>query len=99
MNIVQHQNHFFNTRAQKNIRQRNVHCKKYGQFTFQTKNNVPFDVKHSTLQCRASVQDLETAVYLTGKSITLFTMFYCSLNWWHYRSQRKQQERENNDRD
>jgi hypothetical protein len=25
-------------------------------------------------------------VYFTGKTIILFTMFYCSLQWAHYRS-------------
>lgn len=44
------------------------------------------------IPCKASIHDLETISYFVGKSIILYTMFYCSLNWLHYRSQRKQDE-------
>ncbi len=46
------------------------------------------------IQVRATpiAQDIETISYLVGKSVMLFTMFYCTLNWYHYRTQRKQHE-------
>lgn len=37
---------------------------------------------------------VETSSYIVGKSIILFTMFYCSLNWLHYLNLRKQAEKE-----
>jgi hypothetical protein len=37
---------------------------------------------------------IDTTSYLVGKSIILYTMFYCSLNWLHYRRLRKQLEDE-----
>lgn len=36
--------------------------------------------------------DLNMISYYTGKSIILFTFFYCSLNWLHYRDIRKKME-------
>lgn len=36
--------------------------------------------------------DVEQASYFVGKSITLFTIFYCGLNWVHYRELRKKQD-------
>lgn len=35
---------------------------------------------------QASLHDVNSLTYFVGKGITLFTMFYCSLNWWYYRS-------------
>ena len=49
-------------------------------------------IKHHVVSCKANAHDIETISYFVGKGITLFTMFYCTLNWLHYRSQRKQQE-------
>lgn len=40
---------------------------------------------------------LATSSYFTGKFIILFTMFYTSLNYWHYRSLREQIEKEHDD--
>jgi hypothetical protein len=37
--------------------------------------------------------------YFTGKTIILFTMFYCSLQWAQYRFLREQQENDANDND
>lgn len=37
----------------------------------------------------ASLQPYEAV----GHSIVYFTMFYCGMNWWHYRSIRKHLER------
>lgn len=37
--------------------------------------------------------------YFVGKSIVLFTLFYCSMNWWHYRSLRKEFDDEDEDKD
>lgn len=36
--------------------------------------------------------DYNTITYFTGKSIILFTLFYCSLNWKYYRDLRKKME-------
>lgn len=38
---------------------------------------------------------LEQVSYYVGKSIVLFTMFYCGLNWLHYRDLRKKREEDN----
>lgn len=37
------------------------------------------------------------ASYLVGKGIILFTMFYCSLNWLHYKRMREDQEKDDKD--
>jgi hypothetical protein len=42
----------------------------------------------------ALVDSLVNSSYFVGKSIILFTMFYCTLNWAHYRSLRKEIEKE-----
>lgn len=34
------------------------------------------------------------ASYIGGKSVILFTMFYCGLNWFHYRNMRITQDQE-----
>ena len=38
---------------------------------------------------RASGIDWEFSSYIVGKGIVLFTLFYCSMNWWFYRHERK----------
>lgn len=38
------------------------------------------------------LRGMSESSYYVGKSIILFTMFYCSMNWWHYRSMRKEFE-------
>jgi hypothetical protein len=40
---------------------------------------------------------LEVGSYYLGKGIILFTMFYCGMNWWHYREMRLKDEEENKD--
>jgi len=40
------------------------------------------------------VSDVNTISYFVGKSIILFTMFYCGMNWYHYRSIRKDVEKD-----
>ena len=44
-------------------------------------------------------RDLETASYFLGKGIILFTMFFCSLNYFFYRHQRELYERNQKDDD
>lgn len=36
--------------------------------------------------------------YYLSKGIILFTMFYCTMNWWHYRSIRKDIETDEDDK-
>lgn len=47
------------------------------------------------------VSMVEEVSYYVGKGIMLFTMFYCGMNWYHYREVRKQMEEdeENKDKD
>lgn len=33
--------------------------------------------------------------YLIGKGIILFTLFYTTMNWWHYKKQYDDQENKN----
>jgi len=42
--------------------------------------------------CQYYIHDLEYASYYVGKSVILFTMFYCTLNWWHYKQLNDEQE-------
>jgi hypothetical protein len=37
---------------------------------------------------------IDTSTYLVGKGVILFTMFYCTLNWMHYREARIRAEKE-----
>lgn len=49
-------------------------------------------VTHTRLDIatRASWADVaETSSYIIGKGIILFTMFYCTMNWWRYRRERE----------
>lgn len=45
-----------------------------------------------SIQCKANLVDVS---YYVGKSIILFTMFYCGLNWLHYKELREREEKEN----
>lgn len=38
--------------------------------------------------------NLQNNVAIVGKGITLFVMFYTSMNWWYYRGLRKMAEDE-----
>lgn len=38
------------------------------------------------------VHDVVELSYYVGKGITLFTMFYCTLNWWHYKRMREDKD-------
>lgn len=40
-----------------------------------------------------SVNDLANSAHLASKGVILFTMFYCSMNWMHYRRMREDSER------
>jgi hypothetical protein len=52
------------------------------------------DVKvHSSEMSNALIE----CSYYIGKSVILFTMFYCTLNWYYYKRLREQQEEENKD--
>jgi hypothetical protein len=44
--------------------------------------------------CKYNIHDLEYASYYVGKSVVLFTMFYCTLNWWHYKQMNDEQEKD-----
>ena len=41
---------------------------------------------------RSSPLPIETATYLVGKGIILFTMFYCGLNWLYYKELNKKND-------
>ena len=47
------------------------------------------------VQTQAIPTDFETISYYVGKSVIMFTMFYCSLNWLHYRRLREEEEKSN----
>ena len=42
--------------------------------------------------------NIEESSYYVGKSIILFTMFYCTLNWSFYRDLRKRMEDDDDDK-
>lgn len=46
---------------------------------------------------RASGIDWEFSSYIVGKGIVLFTLYYCTMNWWFYR--RTREDIEKNDKD
>ncbi len=50
---------------------------------------------------KSFIQNIEYQSYLIGKGVILFTFFYCSLNWMHYRNLRRNIEKreEENDND
>lgn len=45
----------------------------------------------------AKASMIEEVSYYVGKGIVLFTMFYCGMNWYHYRDLRKRMEEEDRD--
>lgn len=51
----------------------------------------PSALRRIPLPLKASIDPVEVSYYV-GKSIILFTMFYCGLNWAHYRDVRKRYE-------
>lgn len=63
-------------------------------YAFQHKNGVVKRVKPvvKPLQVMSPTGQLVETSYYIGKSIILFTMFYCTLNWAFYRNLRKQHE-------
>ncbi len=70
--------------------------------TFRKNHQYSSNIQHKPLiasRCKASLQDIQTATYFVGKSIILFTMFYCSLNWWFYKTEREKEEEQHRDRD
>lgn len=58
------------------------------------------DINNRTIKTQASlVETLEYSSYIIGKGIIVFTMFYCSLNWLHYKNLREQNEKDNKNKD
>lgn len=53
---------------------------------------LPSVARYPKIKQNALLQDVEVISYFTGKSIILFTMFYCSLNWMYYRNLRKKDD-------
>lgn len=64
---------------------------------------LTINIKHherfnNTSTLRSSVwETANTVSYFVGKSVILFTMFYCTLNWAHYRNLRKRMDDTNDD--
>jgi hypothetical protein len=58
-------------------------------------------VTHIPRQVITRVTPLEAQMidvsYYAGKSIILFTMFYCTLNWMHYKRLREENEKQDKD--
>lgn len=50
--------------------------------------NVGVKPKSRNVPVHALPIEPNSIMYYTGKSIILFTMFYCSLQWMHYRRMR-----------
>lgn len=42
---------------------------------------------------KISAHDLVQTSHYVGEGIILFTMFYCSMNWWYYKRTREDLER------
>lgn len=36
-----------------------------------------------------SLNNVATSGYYVAKGIILYTLFYCTMNWWHYKRERK----------
>jgi hypothetical protein len=55
-------------------------------------------IKARNICCNISTKELLDIVeynsYILTKGVLLFTFFYCSLNWLHYRDMRKRDEEE-----
>ncbi len=47
---------------------------------------------------KPKVSEVEVVSYYVGKSIILFTMLYCTMNWWHYKTLRESQEKKDDDK-
>lgn len=47
---------------------------------------------------RASGIDWNFSSYIVGKGIILFTLYYCSMNWWFYRRTREDIEKDKEDK-
>jgi hypothetical protein len=45
-----------------------------------------------------SLNSIATSSYFVSKGIILFTLFYCSMNWWHYRRLREDEETKDNNK-
>lgn len=58
----------------------------------------PCPSTHNIRPVKSIVSDIDNVSYYVGQSIILFTMFYCGLNWAHYRDQRKKLEEESQDK-
>ncbi len=54
--------------------------------------------KYNIVKCNVFYQDYEPIIktsHYIGESIILFTIFYSTLNWFHYRNIRKNIEKNN----
>jgi len=60
----------------------------------QTQNTRNHISRHARQAIYLDWQTLNTEAYYIGKSIILFIMFYCTLNWALYRHARKRVEQE-----
>lgn len=71
--------------------------------TSQKHHLYPYNIQHKSplivKPCKASIQDIQTVTYFVGKGIILFTMFYCTLNWWFYKTEREREEERDKHRD
>jgi len=47
---------------------------------------------------RASGIDWEFSSYIVGKGIILFTLYYCTMNWWYFRRSREDMEKKDKDK-
>jgi hypothetical protein len=56
--------------------------------------NVPVTKRILSKPPKAFVDDLQFSTYIIGKGIIVFTMFYCSLNWWYYRNLNEEYDKE-----
>ena len=54
----------------------------------------PNRYKHIYVPKSSWAETAEVTSYFVGKGIILFTMFYCSMNWWHYKRMREDIETE-----
>ena len=57
--------------------------------------NIKPSFKHVHVPRSSWAETAEVTSYFVGKGIILFTMFYCSMNWWHYKRMREEIEKEN----
>lgn len=56
--------------------------------------------QHQKVGTRAFIwTDPVTTSYFVGKGIILYTMFYCTMNWWFYKRTREDLENDENDKD